>query len=206
MAEQDGIKVVETEKVGNRQTFGHTFLIDCNECSRQISTKVYRRDKIYLCEYCKNKIERKKEEIIFNYLDKIVTPKEQAFNRACEELKKQVNDYSSYENTIRIARSRCELYGSIPEAMVAIELIKLGYSIIPQQKVGKFIVDFVLPKNKIVIEIDGSIFHNDGIRIGREEAIKIMLGREYEIIHIPAEDIRKQIKVMKTIMDKAQGL
>lgn len=81
--------------------------------------------------------------------------------------------------------------------MVAIELLKLKYKIIPQQKVGKYRVDFAIPKEKIIIEVDGKIFHN-GTLNDREAEIQLMIGLDWKIIHIPAELIRENITKLKS--------
>ena len=85
--------------------------------------------------------------------------------------------------------------------MVAIELLKLGYSIIPQQKVTKYKVDFAIPKQKIVIEVDGSLYHKERYGGGREATIQLALGMDWRIIHIPAELIAEDIQKLKTIID-----
>lgn len=86
--------------------------------------------------------------------------------------------------------------------MVAIELIKNGYSIIPQQKIGKYKVDFLIPKEKIVVEVDGELYHKNDFKKNREAEIQIILGFDWKIIHIPAEKIRKDIKKLNLIICK----
>lgn len=90
------------------------------------------------------------------------------------------------------------MYGSIPEAMVAIELLRLGYRIIPQQKVKKYKVDFAIPKEKIVIEVDGYVYHKDSYKGDREAIIQLALGLDWKIIHIPAELIAEDITKLKS--------
>ena len=84
--------------------------------------------------------------------------------------------------------------------MVAIELIRIGYSIIPQQKIKKYKVDFAIPKEKIVIEVDGSIYHKDVYKGYREAIIQLSLGLDWKIIHVPAEYISKDIQKLEQII------
>jgi very-short-patch-repair endonuclease len=87
--------------------------------------------------------------------------------------------------------------------MLAIELVKNGYKIIPQQKVGKYHVDFALPNEKLIIEVDGSIYHtNREKELAREASINYAIGLDWRIVHLPAEsisnDVRKVIRLLKS--------
>lgn len=115
------------------------------------------------------------------------------YEKAIEEIAKQV-PVEDYIRAISIAKKRMYDYGSIPEAMVAIELVKYGCRVIPQQQVLNYHVDFLLPDEKIVIEVDGDLYHQKGT--DREAKIQLALGVEWEIIHLPAEAIRKNIKAV----------
>lgn len=175
------------------------YKIPCNKCGTIVERRVYSSDKIYLCEYCKrqrkerNKVAEKQEV-------NVLTRKEQQFEKAIAELYSTAKNHKRYSKAIDIARKRVESYGSIPEAMVAIELIRLGYSIIPQQKIGKYRVDFCIPKEKIVVEVDGSLFHTDPYGGDREAFIQMSLGLDWVIVHVPAERIRKNISALEKII------
>lgn len=177
------------------------FLIPCQECGRRICRSQYSRKRIYICNYCKGLI-REKEKAISELegLEDIETKKDKQFFRAVDKLEKQVKDFSKYEKAIKVAKTRTEKYDSIPEVMVAIELLKLGYKIIPQQKIKRYRVDFAIPKEKIVIEVDGKIFHKDKYKGNREGIIQLSLGLDWKIIHIPAELIAKDITKLSEII------
>ncbi len=190
-AEYDGIQYSYDGHRGRIQ-----YKIPCDKCGAIIISGAYRRNMPHLCNYCKGLIKKKKEAMISKEILMTETKAEKRFNEAVCEIKKQVKNFLEYENAVKIAQSRTELYGSIPEAMVAIELIKLKHKIIPQQKVGKYKVDFVIPKEKIAIEVDGKIFHVNKNN-NREAEIQLLLGLDWKIIHIPAELIRKNITKLK---------
>jgi very-short-patch-repair endonuclease len=84
--------------------------------------------------------------------------------------------------------------------MVAIELLRLKHRIIPQQRIGKYKIDFVLPDTKTAIEVDGCLFHS-GIDAEREYKIQATLGFRWRIIHVPAELIRKDIRKLKELLE-----
>lgn len=172
------------------------YYIPCEVCGGKVKRTQYSRKRNYICDYCKGLLKKKEKIVISKEIISAQTKAEKRFEKAVEEIKHQVKNIDEYKNEIKIAKTKTELYGSIPEAMVAIELLKLKYKIIPQQKVGKYRVDFALPKEKIIIEVDGKIFHN-GTSGNREAEIQLMIGLDWKIIHIPAESIRGNITKLK---------
>jgi very-short-patch-repair endonuclease len=190
---EDGIQYI-----GGESGRGH-FLIPCEVCGRNVIKTQYSRKRNYLCDYCKG-VTKKKEKIYLEHLVGIETPNEKRFRKATENIKNQVKDFRLYEKAVETARTRAEKYGSVPEAMVAIELLKNKYRIIPQQKIGKYRVDFALPDQKKVIEVDGEIYHKNNRNCDREATIQFTLGVSWKIIHIPAElisnDITKLVKIL----------
>ena len=60
---------------------------------------------------------------------------------------------------------------------------------------GDFTVDFCLPDEKVVIEIDGSIYHTDEDKeFRRDYALKNMLGDGWIIRHIDSDLVMKNHK------------
>lgn len=162
--------------------------IPCEICGDKIRKTAFSLKRTYVCKYCKSKVKKKAAPVVSDIVE---TKKEKQFKKAVEKIRSQVQDFSKYENAIRIAEQRCELYGSVPETMVSIELIRLGYSIIPQQKIGKYKVDFAIPKEKLIVEVDGAVFHQK--TTDREAIIQFSVGLDWKIIHIPAERIEQKI-------------
>ena len=178
------------------------YLIPCEICGRKISRTQFSLKRTYVCDYCKGLIKKKQRAAIPKELENVETRREKQFRHAVEKIEKQVDDFEKYKKSIEIAKTRAENYGSIPEAMVAIELLKLGFKIIPQQKIKNYKVDFAIPKEKIVIEVDGSIYHKDIYKGDREATIQLSLGLDWKIIHIPAEYIEKNITKLKSVIAK----
>lgn len=204
-AERDGI-FVEGVSPLNRRSY-RLYHIPCAKCGRIVKRKIYNGDKAYYCDICKNDLVKKEKALEHELLDEILSKGEQRFFRAKEKLLKQVGKPEAYANAIRIAETRANYYGSIPEAMVAIELIRLGYAIIPQQGIGRYKVDFAIPNEKLIVEVDGGLYHSD-INPDRDNYIKLCLGLDWEIVHIPAEwvskDLRRLNKVLKEVEKKRQ--
>ena len=98
----------------------------------------------------------------------------------------------SYTSDIVKARKAIDKYDSMPEVAACIELLHIGARVIVHQKVGDFTVDFCLPDEKLVIEIDGSLYHSDKDKeFMRDYAVKHMLGDGWDVRHIPAETLTR---------------
>jgi hypothetical protein len=200
-AKRDGIAITtEMRGYGGRYCERPVYLVPCQKCGTKLRKVTYNPSKEYLCDYCKLEKKRKEEAIEQEIWDLIKTPKEQTFDKAVAKLYKQVKNFDSYKEAIEIAKKRTERYDSIPEVLVAIELIKLGYSIIPQQKVGRYRVDFAIPAEKLIIEVDGGLYHPNGPKAGRDGDIQLSLGLDWKILHIPAEWISNHIKMLKKVI------
>ena len=197
-AEKDNIKT--TFVAGSIRSY-NAYHIICENCGNEYIKRRYRSDAEHLCDRCKyykNKTIKAKQRLL-DTLQEVRTNKEIRFDKAIDEMKSQLKWNKRYEHCASIAKKRVENYGSIPEAMVAIELLYLGYSITPQQKISKYRVDFLIGSIKTVIEVDGNIFHAKP-KDNREAVIQLSLGLDWDIIHIPAELIRKDIKKLELIL------
>lgn len=182
-----------------RKTERPIYNIHCKCCNKIIKNKGYHSNIDYYCDYCKDKNNKKKKEFFdIGKISNVKTNADKRFDKAVEEIKKQVKDFDKYDRSIKIARERCEKYASVPEAMVAIQLLKIGYSIIPQQKIRNYKVDFLLRKQKWIIEVDGRIFHSDYEKEKlREAQILYSVGFDWKIIHIDADSVMEDISKLQ---------
>lgn len=200
----DGIKIILKERGWRGSTSViKIYVVPCHRCGTETERTIYTSEKEYLCEYCKLTLKRKvaaQQEPVG-----IQTKKELALDKAKDCIRKQVKNFEAYDTAVKLAEKRAESFGSIPEAMVAIELLRLGYKVIPQQKVGKYRVDFALPEIKVVIEVDGGLYHKNIYKNDREAIIQLSLGMKWEIIHIPAELISQDIQKLKKVIDSRIG-
>lgn len=209
--------VIEASKDGYRTYLVHEnqfddsghweFERECVYCKRPVRYQKYYKNKIVVCKRCQD-LRRRYESVYDKALQQAlidigaIDQNKVRFDKAVLELKTRVKgDFPKYQHAIELAETRCEKYASIPEAMVAIQLIHDGHKIIPQQKIGGYHVDFALPEEKIIIEVDGGRYH-DTEDIGglRDMILKECFGDGTKVIHIPAEYIRKNIKRLDTLM------
>lgn len=81
-------------------------------------------------------------------------------------------------------------FSSLQEAMVAIQLEYQKVEYESQKEIGGKYVDFYLPELKILLEIDGELYHKDADKeFLRDRQIMHEVGEEYEIVHINAESV-----------------
>jgi len=174
------------------------YYVPCQNCGKIHGRRKYTGKEIYLCPTClelKHAKQRAEVEALALSMPDAETKEEKRYRSAVEAIEKQVGSLKGYEKAVDICRKATYKYGSIPEAMLAIELIRKGYRIIPQQKVGKYRVDFALPNEKLIIEVDGSIYHtNKQKELEREASINYAIGLDWHFIHIPAESISKDVR------------
>ena len=204
MAEADGIKYHKTENDGmQRQVFGYTFEIPCEICGKIYEQRVYRSSDRHVCQYCK-RIDKMQDNLVKQaILDKLYTPGQQRFSKARELYSQQVKNAKNKDRAIEVAEKACDKFDSIPEAMVGIELIRLGYKVFPQHKIGQYRVDFAIPEQKIIVEVDGNLYHKDKTKcLQRDAAIGYIIGFDWVIVHVPAELIQKDIKKLKSCIEK----
>lgn len=184
---EDGIRM-ETGHSG-----GTVYYPVCSVCGVEFWNTMYTRGHTYICPHCKKRIakEKKRQERLMDPR----TKEEIRFDNAVQKLRKYGILDETWDSAIEVAKKRMYSYGSIPEAMLAISLIHYKYGIIPQQRVGDYTVDFAVPKRKLIIEVDGFLYHankNEGLRDIR---IVQSLGADWKVIHVPAEMIEKSIDI-----------
>lgn len=183
-AEEDGI-----ERIPGRR--GGTFLIPCEMCGRIIKKFSYSRKRTYICDYCKGVIKKKLAPTIPD----TETKAEKRFRTAVARIREQTRNFGKYERAVEIARKRVEKYGSIPEAMMAIGLIQAKFAITPQQHIGKYNVDFLIPQHKAIVEVDGGIYHADHEReLKRDLYLRTALGFDWIVVHVPAERVEQSLE------------
>lgn len=198
---RDGIEF-EADKWGSVTCYK----IPCAQCGKKYGSRQYTGKRVYICPTCREIIKKKNEAHVQQLALSIPdaeTKEEKRYRKAVEQIEKQVGSLNEYRQAIEVCRKATFKYGSTPEAMIAIELVRNRYRVIPQQKVGKYHVDFALPNEKLIIEVDGSIYHtNRQKELEREGYINFSIGLDWRIIHIPAEsitdDVRKVVRLLKS--------
>lgn len=121
------------------------------------------------------------------------------FETAVEKLEGQHLNIYDYKEAIEAVKEYIEekpdKFDSSYEMMAAIVLIKEKVHIKPQFKVGKYSVDFLLPEELVVLEIDGERHKSKKYYDSqRDKIIKQTLGQNWEIIRIDTELLDKDAK------------
>lgn len=159
----------------------HTCLI-CGEEFENGKTNVYR------CDKCESKIRMaKKIEMV---------------DKAQNLLEKRTGKMRSYKPKLdmskyaKIVKKRVadgiDNFGSIPETAAGIQMERIGLKYETQKEIAGRKVDFVIPEIKIILEIDGELYHADENKTFlRDRQIMSAVGEKWEIVHIQAQQIPK---------------
>lgn len=144
------------------------------------------KTEIYSCDKCQEKVRLiKKIEMIDN---------------ARRELEKRKGKMKSFKPKLDMSKyadkvkerviNGIDNFSSIPEAVVAIQMERIGLKYQTQKKIADKRADFIIPEIKIILEIDGELYHKDeNVIFLRDRQIMAAVGEEWEIVHIKAEDI-----------------
>lgn len=185
----------------------------CCICGGEVETINYKSSLKYTCQECKaKKLLADKEKKQSDDYD----TKEKKFDNAVERIRKIVGNICDYTYAIEKIHSKLHIHGwfdSTEEIMVAIELVKNKIKARHQVKFGRYRADFVLPDEKIVLEVDGHIYHTESTRekeTVRDDLIILALGADWEVIRISDtlinQNITKLISAIRKVRDKRRKL
>lgn len=94
-------------------------------------------------------------------------------------------------------------FDSAPEIVAAVILIHNRVRCKPQYKVGGYLVDFLLPDEMVVLEIDGERHKTrKAYDSKRDKRIKQILGPDWEVIRISTDYIEQNAKQLVTAIRK----
>ena len=115
------------------------------------------------------------------------------FQQGCSLLESKVANIDAFQRSIDLARTKIRRYESADEVLAAIVLIYYGYKVLFQQKIGRYVADFVLPDEKLIVEVDGKPFHSDARKeLERDNAISLRMGIGWQVVHIATDELRKK--------------
>ena len=206
-AKEDGVRIDET----GLKTL---YYPKCSVCGSETKSWNYLRDLNYTCKTCKTVREFSEKETRA-FVDEVT--KDKRFDRAVERVSKHTGKrFKQYKRAIEIVKQNLyneKWFDSTEEIMAAIELIKNNYKIKHQTTVGRYRVDFLIPEEKIVLEIDGSIYHTSKTKDKetlRDNLIKFNLGDGWEVIRVSDTDLNTNItkltKAIKGVKEKRELL
>ena len=149
------------------------------------------------CEPCRKKHNAEKEKILKEYARcKILVMHE----RAIRMLEKQGIDIYEYQEASEAVldlalRSDKQKFGSSPEMVAAMELLRNYVQIKMQWPVGNYKADILAEPLKAVIEIDGYLHNGKKVKDNKRDIeIRQILGKEWEIVRIPTKYIEENVQ------------
>lgn len=195
---EDGIPI----KSGQGNFVKTLYYPPCHYCSQPVQSWTYIRGMKYACPECRTEAVRQRRE---EDNDIAALGREKKLETAIKRVS-AVADISKYEKAIAYIRDNLDKSGwfqSTEEIMVAMELIRCGVKAYHQVKVYEYHVDFVLPDMKVILEIDGPIYHSrdkEKKQQIRDDVIRYKFGEGWEVIRIKTDCINMNIsKLMPAI-------
>lgn len=190
-AVEDGVR---SSSFGLGTTYYYPICTICHK--NEVPTWSYIRGQKYVCKECKAVyVDIDKDRRVNNSFD----DKEKKFSNAVLRVRKKARKFSEYKHAIEIIHEKLHTdkwFDSTEEIMVAIELVKNNVKARHQVKFGPYRVDFLLPDYKVILEVDGRLFHG-GNKSKKEQlrdnCILLSLGPKWEMIRISDDIINKNI-------------
>lgn len=176
------------------------------------------------CEKCKEEKQTEYENKVAKYRQ---LRSEIMFERALKLIEKQKINMYDFKDAISVVEDfirrnneklftdeweSVKCFDSADEIAAAIILLNNKIHIQIQKKIAGSVVDFCLPNLKVILEIDGELFHKGkSLKESRRDTkIRSELGREWEIVRIPTAYIHQNIKMLpeaiKAIKEEKQKL
>lgn len=219
---RDGIKVSEEYKT-------QIYFPLCFICGKEVKSWHYSSECKYICKECEEigRLKRKQEmadkrakeraekgiilkprEKSQEKVQKAKTKNEAMMSRAIKRID-SISTISLFNTAIQKVQSEMDagvVFQSTEEVLVALELSRKEISYRTQVHLGPYRADFVLDAEKVVLEVDGKLFHSaerefkDQLRDG---LIIAALGPRWEVVKITTDNINKQITHLTKAIVKA---
>ena len=200
---EDGIKTNGQDYCLNQ------YLIPCCECGQIVASWSYIRGRKYTCKECKKVQKNEIKEIKKPFK---VEEQKRKLENAIDRIRRQGNNIDAYENANNKIVQYIEngrYFDSTEEIMAALQLAKCGIEFRHQVRMGKYKIDFLIPSMKVVLEIDGELFHTDDRKLHeqlRDGLIILNLGAEWEVIRIFDRYINQNTKKLIPAIKKGNVL
>lgn len=182
MAIRDEVRISKAGQFGEYTLYHPACVKCCGECS----VSKYDNTKVYICTKCKAKEKQSYREL----------RKARAFQRAVRKMKSSPTTrklFSQYSGAIEEVHAMIEngvKFDSAEEILVAIQLTKDKIPFVTQKEIAGHKVDFLIADMKIVLEVDGVLYHTDELRDNEiDNQIKNSLGVDWEVIRISDENV-----------------
>lgn len=170
----------------------------------EIFEKREHSNKRVFCDHCKTKHDQEYQETLrqyWNLKNRIMLERAyKIFEKQSLDLYEYKSAFEAVEEWIKENESKEELssFDSSEEVAAAVILIANEIKIYTHPKIAKYEVDFLIPQFKVVLEIDGEMFHKgkEARESRRDSIIRNALGKEWEIVRIPTKYIHQNIELL----------
>lgn len=180
----------------------------CWNCGKQIKPIFGEQYKGRFCDDCAEEHADRHKAVVAEYLSyKTRIMIERAF-RYMEKAGCNMTEYKKAANAVkRHATDNPEQYRSADEIIAAVVLANCGYDISLNQRVGRFIVDIIIPEKKVCLEVDGERHKGNELQDSKRDLeIRRTLGEEWEVVRIPTNHIEENPDKIPEAIDAVYAL
>lgn len=184
----------------------------CHSCGAEVPSWNYISGRKYTCKKCK---EIEKLTALEFREEENLEIRNARLEKAIDRIKAKTN-IQKYDREIEIVREMINggghVFDSTEEVIVALILLKNNIQFRHQVRFGKrYIADFVLDELKVVLEVDGDIFHGENRASRdciRDNLIIAALGPSWEVIRIKTSTLNENVtrlpRAIRTILKKRE--
>lgn len=163
----------------------------CWMCGKEIN-----HSESHVRQYCKECGDKHTDELKHDKELYAILKKKVMFERAMELMEKQGCKMGKYRNATIVVQkylyANPDKFDSADEIVAAVVLIKNGFQIKTQVKIGKYQVDLLIPSLNVVLEIDGIMHKLKLCESERDRYIEAELGPEWDVLRIGTHHIEKK--------------
>lgn len=150
----------------------------------------------YQRHYCKPCLEQERADQERMKREYVILKKKLMFERALTIIEKSgtnIYDYREEIDTIEeFINEKPDKFDTAHEMVVAIMLLANRINMKIQHRVDSYTVDFLLPDERIVLEVDGGIHATNAYRDNtRDIRLREVLGNEWEVVRIGNEYVEQ---------------
>lgn len=167
----------------------------CMVCGKEFNSTLPCGDRQF-CPTCMDKHQKEHEELVKQH---VAIKAKIAFEAGVRKLERRGhfpmrNIYEAVKAVEEMVNISPSSFKSAYEVLTAIILYNDGFQFKINHKIDKYLVDFYVPEEKIVLEVDGGLHDLKGARVkdGRRDIeIRGILGYDWEIVRLPAGFVEK---------------
>jgi very-short-patch-repair endonuclease len=170
----------------------------CHICGEGVYSWAYLPGNIYTCRRCKI-LKRVQHRSDTNKKSKML---EEALTRI--SLVANIRLYDDAVNQIKKSLDKSGWFERTEEIMVALELIHSGIKAYHRVKVQRYRVDYVLPDEKLVLEISGPLLSDEGNWVNqqkRKKAIIAEFGEGWDVVNISTDYVNTNVTKLMTVIN-----